>query len=176
MKIRTSFLPLIVASIIVIAATIIMLVLGKTGWPGAYQDCGAYGACHCEAFHEDRWVLQPVNTWSNYFFVLFGLFMLYKLALDPPYERPQQKDPTTNCFSNFNFMKGNNLFSITYSSVVILCGLTSAYFHASMRIWGNILDVVAMYMFITFLPIYTATKMTRNPEKWFLFVYFPLDC
>lgn len=175
MKMRSSYIPLIAAVVFVTAATIIMLILGKTGWPGAYQNCAAYGACHCEAFRTDRYVLQPTNTWSNYGFVLAGLIMFYILAKDPRYERPINTGQTENPFCKFNFMKGNNLFSITYASVVILCGLTSAYFHASMRAWANILDVVAMYMFITFLPIYTACKMTRKPEKWFLIVYFPLN-
>jgi len=150
-----------------------MLVLGKTGWPGEYQDCASYGACHCEAFHEDDWVLQPTNTATNYFFVFFGLLMLYKLARDPPCDKPTMTGD--DCPRNYNYFIGNNVFSVTFAAVSIFTGLSSAYFHASMRAWGNILDVVGMYLFISFIPIYTIAKMTKKPEKWFIIVYFSLN-
>jgi hypothetical protein len=173
MRIDRKYIPLISGILYVGIATGIMLILGKTGWMGAYQECYLYNACHCEEFRYDRWVLQPTNTWSNYFFVFFGLGMLGILTRDPPIRILKRTGQYAEYKSDQNFMLGNTLFSVVYAFVVITCGLTSAYFHASMRNWANALDVIAMNMFITFLPIYTLTKMTTRPEKWFLLIYFP---
>jgi hypothetical protein len=171
MRFQRHHIPFVIGILYVAIATIIMLYLAKAGWRGEYQDCVAYAACHCEAFHYDRWVLQPTNTWSNYGFVIVGLLMLWILARDPPIRELKRTGKYAEYKSNVNFMLGNTEHSITFAFVVISCGLTSAYFHASMRAWTNALDVSAMYLFMTFLPIYTITKMSTRPGRWFLIVF-----
>ena len=60
-----------------IVLSVAMVVTEAASWPGADSGCVAQEDCYCEAFRDDGFAVQPVNTASNLGFVLVGLVVLW---------------------------------------------------------------------------------------------------
>src|SRR6266481_825369 len=108
-----------------------------TNWPPA--TCRP-DHCFCEAIHNGA-VAQPANSWSNLGFVVVGLLIAHARMRDDaspiaPYRR-------------------------IYGYALVLIGLGSAFYHASLTFVGQLMDVSGMYILITFALLYSLKRMYK---------------
>lgn len=57
-------------------------------------------------------------------------------------------------------MRSTSLYPLVYLPVLIFLGLGSMWFHASITQFGGIIDELSMYIFVSFILIYTLVRMT----------------
>ncbi len=135
------------------AATVAVLggawAVGAGGWPGEPSGCIAVMDCYCEAFTQGV-LQQPVNTLSNFGFVLVGLWIL---------------GATPRGGGSFS---ANTLARRIYGLVGVFLGVGSMMFHASMTEWGGWVDLVSMHLFITYLLLYDVAILSRRSMQWFV--------
>jgi len=127
-----------------------------TGWAPA--SCMP-DRCFCEQLH-DGLVAQPSNTGSSFAFVAVGLWIL-GLAW-------QDRTATQNAPNPLVAQPGR---SGLYGAAVILIGLGSAFYHASLTFVGQWLDVMSMYLLITFALLYAASRFNPRLGERFAAVY-----
>jgi hypothetical protein len=99
--------------------------------------------CFCEKIYFNQ-TAQPVNSFTNIFYLYAGMMILFSL-------------------------KKWDLFSIVYAYIVILLGIGSYFYHASMTFFGMYLDVFFMYVYILFLIIFLLYKtriLKKYPAIW----------
>jgi hypothetical protein len=136
------------------AALAIGVALGAGGWPGEPSGCIAVNDCYCEAFTGGI-VEQPVNTLSNFGFVVVGLWILWTAS----------QDRTAGSGSR---MTTEQVYPLLYGAVGVFLGVGSMYFHASMTEWGGWIDLVSMHLFITYLLLYDVIVLRERSTGWFL--------
>ena len=130
------------------------LFLGSGGWPGEPSGCIAVQDCYCEAFTGGI-IEQPVNTLSNFGFVLVGLWILWRTSRD---RRPAIRSR----------MGQEPVYGLLYGAIGVFIGIGSMYFHASMKEWGGWIDLLSMHLFITYLLLYDVAVVRRRTTVWFL--------
>ena len=108
--------------------------------------------CFCEAVR-DGIVAQPANTWSNLGFVVIGLLIAHSRV-------------PGNAMARYRRLFG-------YSMVVI--GLGSAFYHASLTFAGQLMDVSGMYILITFALVYSLNRLYGGGVAGFVFHYVALN-
>ena len=145
-----------------VAGIIALLVTAAIGFVGEPNICYLTNECHCEFINKSAMIAQPINTWSNLFYVFFGLLILWKAAKDPPKH-------------NGNKMVGVTPLSTAFGLIAISIGIGSMFFHASMTNWGGALDVCAMNLFLSFVLVYTMNKFLRGSTKSFWISYLLLN-
>jgi tetratricopeptide (TPR) repeat protein len=91
--------------------------------------------CWCEAPRIGSFILEPVNSWTNFIFVLLGLFLIFF----------DKKIPYGS-----NFLSMNRGYSRVYGSALIFLGFGSFLFHASQTFVGQWFDVFGMYLVSAF--------------------------
>lgn len=128
-----------------IAAVSVLFLIGIGGWPGSVSGCVAAGECSCEAIGNGL-VAQPANTISSLVFVLSGLAIAWIGA-----QRTTAKTPV---------MKPRA--AIVFGAVVVLTGLGSIAFHASMTEWGGWLDLVGAAGLLIFAVVYRAGALSAQ--------------
>ena len=116
--------------------------------------------CWCEAARTGSWILEPVNTWTNLFFVLAGALFLYfaqKLTIKT------------------NKLTSTPLFPRLYGFALIFVGLGSFFYHASQTFVGQWFDVFGMYLVSMFYVFYNFYRIGSLQKPQFLTLYF-LSC
>ncbi len=98
---------------------ILLLVLGRGGWPGAVSGCIAARDCACEAVGNGL-IRQPVNAASSLLFPLAGLVAIVIGSASASPERTRAN---------------------TFAGCLIATGVGSVALHASITEWGGMLDV-----------------------------------
>src|ERR1035437_241788 len=116
--------------------------------------------CWCEAARTGSWVLEPVNTWTNLFFFLSGVFFIFTA----------QKLTTKT-----NRLNSNPLFPRLYGFAMIFVGLGSFFYHASQTFVGQWFDCFGMYLVSMFYIFYNFYRINWIQEKLFL-AYYILSC
>jgi hypothetical protein len=116
--------------------------------------------CWCEAARVGSWILEPVNTWTNLFFVFAGLAFMFKA----------QKLTT-----NKNKLSSLVLFPRLYGFAMIFVGLGSFFYHASQTFAGQWFDVFGMYLVSMFYISYNFFRISWFDKKMFLSFYI-LSC
>lgn len=91
-------------------------------------------ACFCEAIR-NAYVRQPANTWSSLGFVVVALWVAMRSA-----RRARRGLPTLPRAQAW-----------LLSASLVLVGLGSAFYHASLTFVGQVLDVSGMYLVATFI-------------------------
>jgi hypothetical protein len=106
--------------------------------------------CFCEALRSGV-IAQPANTWSNLGFVLVGLLIAHGRMRDD----------------------GNPMgrYRRSYGYALVLIGLGSAFYHASLTFVGQLMDVSGMYILITFALLYSLNRMYKRSRVTFLLAY-----
>ena len=100
--------------------------------------------CWCEAVRYGDWIRQPMNTWTNVFYILIALYII-RLA--------------RNNVSDRNELTRNQSFSYLFAFGCILTGLGSMFFHASLTYFGNWIDIMGMYFIAVFLILYNYSRI-----------------
>lgn len=95
--------------------------------------------CFCEG-DLGGLVRQPVNTLSNLAFLLAGAWLWLRAG--------REKRPA---FARF------------FAAIVVVIGLCSSFYHASLSFVGQSFDVVAIYLLPTFVILDNAAHETRRP-------------
>ncbi len=101
---------------------------------------------------------EPVNTLSNFGFMVAGLYILYKL---------------TNEIS-FNEFSGLNKITILYGVAVVYLGPGSMMMHGTNTEWGGWADNLSMVMYIILPWLYNCYKMSSWNVNTLLKVYFSI--
>lgn len=114
--------------------------------------------CFCEAIQPGA-VAQPANTWSSLSFVCVGIAIL----LSAIGERSSSLRDAAN--------RENKIFAAgagaVYSFSVLLIGLGSAFYHASLSFVGQFFDLLGMYLLITFVILHNLARIRKLPAPGF---------
>ena len=150
------------------------LIFVGAGWPGAPNNCiqptksspPQPDSCYCEEFDRgaikknDGGVRQPVNTWFN----LYSLGTAFLVALFVYFDR---RDGASG-----NPIRSSGLLPDLYIFAVLFLGLGSMWFHASLKAWGGITDMLSMFIFAAFLVFYSIRRLWD--AEWFFWVFYPI--
>ncbi len=113
--------------------------------------------CWCEAARHGAWILEPVNTWTNLFFILAGVIFIIK---------------SNRFVTGTNPLSSSALFPRIYGSALIFVGLGSFFYHASQTFVGQWFDVFGMYLVSMFYISYNYYRIGLFDKKRFLTFYF----
>ena len=113
--------------------------------------------CWCEAARTGSWILEPVNTWTNLFFIFAGMVFIFKA------EKLTTKKNRLNSLV---------LFPRLYGFAMMFVGLGSFFYHASQTFAGQWFDVFGMYLVSMFYIFYNFYRIGKLQEKSFLIFYF----
>jgi hypothetical protein len=106
-------------------------------------------ACFCEAVGSG-FIRQPMATWSNLAFVLVGLLILEDVL------RPSA--------TRSNLLARRRAYVVVYAVAMILIGLGSWFYHASLTFVGQWFDVMGMYLLGTFMVLYNIARLVFSPQ------------
>jgi dihydroceramidase len=95
-------------------------------------------SCFCEAIRSDG-IKQPANTWSSLAFVVVAMFALARWARGPSASRAA--------------------YPLLYAVTLIVVGLGSAWFHATLTFRAQFADVFGMYLVATFALLYSIGRL-----------------
>ncbi len=147
----------------------VFLTAAAIGWTGDVDVCTRLGTspgvpdvCFCEQFDlsQKNRIQQPGNTWSNLFYVLSGLLILWRLG----------KDRKQGLIAH-NPMITPTLFSIGYGILVLFLGPASMLFHGSLTSWGGWVDLLSLILFGSFLLLYDITRALKLNKVIFVIFY-----
>jgi hypothetical protein len=113
-------------------------------------------ACFCEAIGPG-FVRQPIGTWSNLAFVLVGLLIL--------------EDVLRPASARSNLLAQRRTYGVVYAVAVILIGLGSWFYHASLTFVGQWFDVMGMYLLGTFMLLYCCARLRPLSSRTFALSY-----
>jgi hypothetical protein len=113
-------------------------------------------ACFCEALGLG-FIRQPIDTWSNLAFVLIGLLILEDVLR-----------PSSNRSSR---LAHRRTYGFVYVCAMILIGLGSWFYHASLTFVGQWFDVMGMYLLGTFMVLYSFARLRPLGNRTFAISY-----
>jgi hypothetical protein len=113
-------------------------------------------ACFCEAIGTGT-IRQPIDTWSNLAFVLVGLLILENVL------RPAS--------TRSNLLARRRVYGLVYVFAVVLIGLGSWFYHASLTFVGQWFDVMGMYLLGTFMMLYAVARLRPLGNRTFALNY-----
>jgi hypothetical protein len=123
------------------------------GW--GYATC--YPGCFCEVFRPGG-IVQPISSWSNFFYLAAGLFILGSLSLP-------------GAAGEGNLIRRSRGFAAGFGIAVVCIGLTSLFFHVSLTQFGRWLDYMGMYAFAAYALLYSLTRLRSGGGRAFLVAY-----
>jgi len=155
----------------IVVSTIVVLLLGGVlallsyqpySWSRWQPATCRPNHCFCETIR-DASIAQPANALSSLGFIFVGLMIvLAEFNSDP---RRQYT----------NRMVREPIYTRSYGCALILIGLGSAFYHASLTFVGQICDVSGMYVLITFALLYSMTRFKTVRPAVFLGSYLFLN-
>lgn len=153
-SLKPFFRPL--AAFLLAAAATVALGALPFPWPG-WPLASCYPGCFCEAFHAGG-IVQPLSSYSNWFYILAGLIILGTRDLPSP-------DPRVNR------MTLRRAYITLYGGAVIAIGVTSLFFHVSLTAIGRWLDYLGMYAFAGYALVYSLARLRRWNDAAFVALY-----
>lgn len=115
--------------------------------------------CFCEGIR-DSLVRQPVNTISGLLFLPVGILILLSGWIGPRVGAGGE-----------NLLRTRLVYSQLFGGATILVGLGTALYHASLTFVGQTIDVLGMYLLVTYLLVYNLSRMSPLPQRVVLGVY-----
>ncbi|RIK53806.1 hypothetical protein DCC62_32135 [candidate division KSB1 bacterium] len=151
--------PLVAFTVIVFTAA--FLSSQEYSW-GDWQPASCMPAsCFCEDIRPGA-VAQPANAWSSLGFALIGLLVLGQCRNDLSVHKRRER---------WNPMTRQTSYAATYGVALIVIGLSSAFYHASLTFVGQFFDVMGMYLLATFVLVYNLDRWRTMPKKSFVLMY-----
>lgn len=162
---RHLILPIIVFIILLVSLSIISTINYSWGdWRPATCMTTEIG-CFCEKIRDDT-VRQPANTWSSLALTLLGFLVLAQARVDIR--------STSNIVSN-NPITTKYIYALIYGFSMIIIGLGSAFFHASLSFMGQTFDVLGMYLFVSFFIVYDLSRLYSLEEYITVILFISLN-
>jgi Ceramidase len=158
---KTIFLlnPFLLFALIVGAAAILSRVdYSWTSWKPA--SCMPAN-CFCEAIHRGT-IAQPANAWSSFAFVLVGLLVI-----------GQSREDVRRLRSSV--MTRQRAYFLVYGIAIVVIGLGSAFYHASLTFAGQFADLMGMYLLACFILLYNVSRLTAFNGKTFVLAYLAFN-
>lgn len=151
--------PIIVFLAILGGAVILSLIeFSWTGWQPA--NCMPDN-CFCEAIRPGT-IAQPANTWSSFGFVLVGLLVIRQSRED----MRQRKA---------NLLTRQRAYPVLFGMALLITGLGSAFYHASLTFVGQFFDLMGMYFIASFIMLYNISRLKTLSGKNFVIVYILIN-
>jgi dihydroceramidase len=157
-----------------------LLPISWEGWQPA--TCLATTGCFCEAIHPGSQA-QPANAWSSLAFVLPGLLVLMHLSEKKPLLLKHPKGSSSPSSPSSPFLRASVVkhfnspfnahpaYKLTFGIALIVIGLGSAFYHASLTFVGQFMDVMGMYLLISFAVLYGLARLTRLSARGMTLAY-----
>lgn len=153
-------MPLAIFALIVLAALALDFI--DYSWSGWLPATCMPDHCFCEA-QRDGLIRQPINTYSNLAFVLVGLLIVAGAQDD--WRRGERR----------NRMQAQRALPFIFGGAVILIGLGSFFYHASLTFIGQWFDVMGMYLFASFALIYNYARLRPIRATTFAIAYVVMN-
>jgi hypothetical protein len=158
-KIRFFITPFSVFFIILIIAAALSSI--DYSWP-AWKPASCMPVhCFCEAIRPGV-IAQPANTWSSFGFVLAGLLVIRQSGEDVRRRRS-------------NLMTSQRAYPLLFGMTLMMIGLGSAFYHASLTFAGQFFDVMGMYLAAVFILLYNFSRVSALSARRFVLLYLSLN-
>ena len=108
----------------------------------------------------DGWFREPVNTLSNFGFVVIGLIIFWIISNENRSEN--------------NLFIGVTGITLIYASAAVYLGPGSMLMHATNTEWGGWADNLSMVMYIVIPWLYNISLMAKWSIKKFVITYFAI--
>jgi hypothetical protein len=112
-------------------------------------------------------IRQPINTWTNLAFVLAGTLTLL-VAISDLASHSAKRDGT-------NLMHSQWIYPGIYSYAAALIGLGSMFYHGTMIFYGQVADILGMYLLSTFMVLYNLSRAFKFKEWTFFGLYVGIN-
>ncbi|MEO5589497.1 MAG: ceramidase domain-containing protein [Gemmatimonadaceae bacterium] len=121
-------------------------------------------ACFCEAVRATV-PLQPANTVSSLGFVVVGLVVLAGM-------RRRTRQPA---LSSSNMMTSRAEFPLVFAAALVVVGLGSAWYHATLTFAAQFADVMGMYLVGVFILLYGWARLRPMRASKLIAAYLGLN-
>ena len=108
----------------------------------------------------DGWFREPVNTLSNFGFVIIGLIIFWIISNESTSEN--------------NLFFGVTGITLIYATAAVYLGPGSMLMHATNTEWGGWADNLSMVMYIVIPWLYNISLMAKWSIKKFVITYFAI--
>ena len=122
-------------------------------------------ACFCEAIRDGA-VRQPANTWSCLAFLVVGAMVL---------QRTMDDASAADRTGGTSLLETRAIYGVLYGTALILIGIGSGFYHASLSFAGQFADVFGMYLLGTFILLYNLARLGRVAERGIAALYVALN-
>jgi hypothetical protein len=146
--------------------------------------------CFCEHIHHGQ-ILQPANTWSSFAFVFIGMWILHRLAwedylqADRLWREARKHLLVDQAGQHFLAQRPTGVVLRPFLSVPaygLILGLAvgavgwfSAVYHATLRFFGQWLDIASMYLLASFVLVYALARRGWLTTRGFILLYTALN-
>ena len=141
--------------------TIVFFYLSSQGLIQSKEEAYLIGEASrwCERV-SDGWFREPVNTLSNFGFVIIGLIIFWIISNENRSEN--------------NLFIGVTGITLIYASAAVYLGPGSMLMHATNTEWGGWADNLSMVMYIVIPWLYNISLMAKWSIKKFVITYFAI--
>ncbi|NIR53029.1 ceramidase [candidate division KSB1 bacterium] len=155
-ELKRFFVPL--ALFIVIVSALVFISTKDFPWREWKLSQGFYRDVFCEKIRSGS-IRQPFNAWSSLIFIPIGLWMARRAFLD--------KVPSPR----LSPIRRHKRYGLLFGISLVITGVGSWFFHASLTYVGHFVDVIGMYFLGGFLFTYGLSRKLRQSATAFLAVY-----
>ena len=122
--------------------------------------------CFCEPVMHGL-IRQPVNTWTKLAFILAGTLTLLVAITD--LSSPSTKRVGTN------LMRSHWIYPGIYAYAAAIIGLGSMFYHGTMIFYGQVADILGMYLLSTFMALYNLSRAFEIKGSTFFASYLGIN-
>jgi hypothetical protein len=146
-----------IAAGVLLGAAAILFFAASDDWQNWRRATCMPHDCFCEEIRPGP-IAQPANTMSSFSFVLVALAIL-------AFARHDESSAIQNVSrAKISLTPAN---TVVYVFSLLLIGLGSAFFHASLSFVGQFFDLMGMYLLITFVILHNLARFQKLPVLGF---------